>query len=408
VENKLHELGMTPNEIITLVRHSAFNKYQGRSDEERRLKQELEKIISGSISDKEEESEELKVTSYEEVMSHSGEFAGWLVKGFWGRRSHGIVAGMPKSFKSTLVHDLVVSVASGKPFLGKYPVMDPGPVVVVQNENADYVMRDRSEKLIASRGLCGNVKIKGDDHIRLQFPPDLPIHFVNQQGFMLTDDSHKAALEKLVSEVQPVLVVLDPLYLMFDNDLNLAKDLSPVLNWLLHLKNEYKTSVMVVHHYNKGNSNESGRKGGSRMMGSVILYGWIESAWYLSREGEEQEAQVNGDPMVDESSTKPSVINMSREFRMAGRFPDIDIHIQMGEVGNPYYHVDVTISGEASPENIQDSILNLLQSSTVPMTRAAISEQLGLGKTQVKGVLDLLFKNKKIVANNGGFTVYKN
>ena len=44
---------------------------------------------------------------------------GWLVEGWWGRQSQGIVAGQPKVYKSTYVQDLAVSVASGRPFLGK-------------------------------------------------------------------------------------------------------------------------------------------------------------------------------------------------------------------------------------------------------------------------------------------------
>src|SRR5690606_41428795 len=64
----------------------------------------------------------------------------------WARRSHGIVAGEPKSFKSTYVMDLAISVASGEPFLGKYPVIESGPVIYVQNENADWILKDRIDR----------------------------------------------------------------------------------------------------------------------------------------------------------------------------------------------------------------------------------------------------------------------
>jgi hypothetical protein len=408
VENKLHELGMTPNEIIYLVKNSIFNKYKGRKDEDKRLRQELNKIISGDISPKEMDgARPLKVSSFGTVMGNSNTFEGWLVKGFWGRRSHGIVAGMPKCFKSTLVHDLVISVASGKPFLGKFPVLDPGPVIVVQNENADYVMKDRTEKLLLHKELQGKVETKRDS-VFLEFPKDLPISFINQQGFILTNPEHRQALESLIKQEKPVLVVLDPLYLMFDGDLNSAKDLNPVLNWLLYLKNEYKTSVMLIHHYNKGGT--GAQKGGSRMMGSIILYGWVESAWYLSKEEAVEETKPLDSGGIDRNSTDPATITMAREFRMSGAYPEIDIHLAMGEMGNPYYDADVTLSGQVSVKkgSIKDDIVNLLNTTTSSMTRRSISETLGISRDKVKTLMDELLAEKRIITDDKGFAIYRN
>lgn len=412
IEHKLYELGMTPNEIIHLVRNSAFNKYKGRNDEVKRLKKELEKIISGDISpNKAQEVQPLKVSSFMEVMSNPNTFEGWLVKGFWGKRSHGIVAGMPKTFKSTLVHDLIVSVASGTPFLGKYPVLDPGPVIMVQNENADYVMKDRTEKLILHRGLGGSAESTSERGLSLEFPQDLPISFINQQGFLLNNEDHRKALERLIKQQQPVLVVLDPLYLMFDGDLNSAKDLNPVLNWLLYLKNEYKTSIMLIHHYNKGGAGVA--KGGVRMMGSVILYGWVESAWYLSKddvEGEQGQVAIDAsEGSVDSSSKEPTKVTMNREFRMAGVHPEIDIYMQMGGIGDPYYDVDVTLAGEPSvpKSSVKKDILNILNQNTRPVTRRQLVDSTGLDNRGIRKVLDELLLEKKIIATNKGFTVYK-
>lgn len=409
IENSLYDLGMQADEIILLIKNSKFNKYTGRHDEDLRLRKELEKIISGKLPDSVKNREEgagLKLTTYGEVMSNTRTFEGWLVKGFWGKRSHGIVAGMPKCFKSTLVHDLIISVASGKPFLGKYPVLDPGPVIVVQNENAEYIMKDRTEKLIVNRGLTGSVIIKGDKRAKVGFPPELPIYFLNQQGFIMNEESHRSDLEKLIKEVKPVLVVFDPLYLMFNGDLNSGKELNPTLNWLLKLKNEFHTAVMVVHHYNKGGNNPQGR-GGARMMGSILLYGWIESAWYLSKEDEEE---VNSDA-VDNQSEDNTTIAMNREFRMAGQYPSIDISFSMGEVGDPYYEVDVSLTSESEqptsrPQNIQDSILNLLESSNTPVTRRRLSEDLGVPRSKLREALDALIEDKRIKARGEGFSLY--
>lgn len=409
VEKSLYKLGMSPQEIIFLVKNSVFNKYKGRSDEEERLQNELEKIVSEDIpnNSSDESPDSLKVTNYGEVMGNCNTFEGWLVKGFWGKRSHGIVAGMPKCFKSTLVHDLVVSVASGRDFLGKFPVLDPGPVLVIQNENADYIMKDRTEKIILDRGLVGNVKPINRKRIQVEFPPELPIRFINQQGFILDNEEHRSQVEHIIEEMNPVLVVFDPLYLMFEGDLNSSKELNPILNWLLSLKNKYRTSVMVIHHYNKG-TGQQGLKGGARMAGSVMLYGWVESAWYLSKTEDEEEVPTSTDVDFTESSGCATV-TLSREFRMAGGLPDLDVHFELGAIGDPRYKVTTGLAGvpQVTIKTIEEEILNLLGNSTLPLSKRAMMDSLGLDKEAIKKPLDNLLKDKKIVPINNGYAIPK-
>ena len=408
VEKSLHELGMTPQEIILLIKNSVFNKYRGRADEDSRLHKELEKIIGDSIPDPEDSSAGALTTStYGEVMGNCNTFEGWLVRGFWGRRSHGIVAGMPKCFKSTLVHDLIISVASGTNFLGRFPVEEPGPVLVIQNENADYIMKDRTEKIILDRGLVGEAHRINRRHVQVEFPPDLPITFINQQGFTLSNEDHRRQIELLVQELKPVLVVFDPLYLMFEGDLNSSKDLNPVLNWLLSLKTDYHTSVLVVHHYNKG-SQQGQLKGGARMAGSVMLYGWVESAWYITKVEEEEEPIPNQAVDYAEASGSATV-TLSREFRMAGHFSDLDVHFDMGEIGNPQYNVTLggPGSGHVTIKTLEGEILNFLANSTVPLSKGTIQDNLGVESKVLSKALNELVKSKKVVTINGGYTISK-
>ena len=413
IENSLNDLGMSPQEIIYLVRNSIFNKYSGRADEDKRLKSELKKIISGKLVETENKAQlELKVSTFSQVMTQGEDFSGWLVKGFWGKNSHGIVAGMPKCFKSTIVHDLAVSVASGTHFLGKFPVLDSGPVIMVQNENADYMIRDRNEKLIINRGIAGSIRYKRNGHLRVKFPKDIPLYFINQQGFMLSSEDHRRKLEDLIQKVRPVLVIFDPLYLMFDGEINSAKELTPALNWLLYLKREYQTSVMVIHHYNKGTNQGSSQRGGARMMGSIVLYGWVESAWYLSREeenGQDSDRAVD-ESDLDNSSEEAQVVTMAREFRMAGHFPDIDIHLDLGEVGDMKYNATVAKAGNnhtISEREIKDRIIDTLSSSNLPASRRKLSEQTGVDRNRLREVLEKMVQQKKIKVDAKGYSIYK-
>ena len=63
----------------------------------------------------------------------------WVVTG-----SKVLVAGPPKTVKTLLADNLALSVASGKPFLGRFKVNQTGPVIIYQGENNEAVEGDKS------------------------------------------------------------------------------------------------------------------------------------------------------------------------------------------------------------------------------------------------------------------------
>ena len=56
----------------------------------------------------------------------------WLVQQLWGASSVGVIGGAPKCSKTWLGLDLALSVATGTACLGKYPVLQPGPVLAFE------------------------------------------------------------------------------------------------------------------------------------------------------------------------------------------------------------------------------------------------------------------------------------
>lgn len=366
LENKLSEAGIPPDDIIQIIKESDWNKYKGRHDEDHRLKTELSKVIESRPPKPKPlvPREGLNIQEFSEVMSSLETTPGWQVKGFWMKRSHGIVAGEPKSFKSTLVMDMALSIASGAPFLGRYPVEEQGKVLYIQNENAHWIIKDRFEKMVKAKGLGGKV-VRSKNKLKVHWPKDIPLCMINQQNFMLTDPEQQEFLEETIAEMKPVLVVLDPLYLMFDGDVSSAQELFPVLQWLLYLKNTYKCGILVIHHYNKSGE---GKRGGQRMLGSTTLHGWIESAWYIS--------------------TVQNQLAVNREFRGAGLHEQLEIEIQMGDTGDPHYSAEVVDAHQISPAVSQDIL------AVVKMHRGTTMENIALntGYTmkQIQDALSLM------------------
>ncbi|UOL48414.1 DNA recombinase [Pseudomonas phage Almagne] len=393
LENKLSEAGMSPEEVITVIRESDWNKFKGRKDGDEQLRVEMMKIIEKQITAEpprrnkaQTQPGDFRLQTFHEVMSSLQTTPGWLIPGFWMKQSHGIVAGEPKSMKTTLFMDAMISIATGSPFLGKYPVEETGNVLYVQNENAEWIMKDRFEKMLMNKGLIGKVSnIKGSN-LRIKFQPDVPLYMVNQQGFTLTDPDQQDWLEETIQELKPIHIVLDPLYLMFDGDIASAQELFPILQWLLYLKNEYKCGITLIHHWNKGGES---KRGGQRMLGSTTLHGWIESAWYL------KSMPADGDE---------AEIVMEREFRGAGLHNKLGIRVKMGDMGDPTYEVSVEdhfaeeedtkpVRGggpkKGSPEQMMDDIISVI-TSRKGASETIISQNTGYNTKQVRETLDVM------------------
>jgi hypothetical protein len=376
LEHELCDLGIPVADAIEILRDSDWNKYRGRPDEHERFSTEIAKITG----DREAkgtptvvESRNLIVLDYASMMKQVSTIPGWLVRDWWMKSSHGMVAGEPKSFKSTLLLDMLFCIASDSTFLGS-KVEFGGPVIVIQNENSDWIMQDRLQKMALNHGEIGDVTTGAGSRIRLEWARNLPIFFINQQGFSLDDASDRAALEDVIRQLKPVAICLDPLYLMFAGDVNSAKDLNPVLNWCLSLKQEYNTAIMLVHHYNKGGE---GKRGGQRMLGSTTLHGWNESAWYIQ---------------AQESQNGEGRITVDREFRGSSIYDKVDLSIKMGGFGDPTYGITVTEHATTNDE-FNEQVLAALETSLGPVSKTAIAKQTGLSRRVIDGIVDGLVES---------------
>lgn len=445
MEHELIKAGATLPEVKAVIQNSVWNKYKGRRDEEERLTEEITKVFGEEIEVEEEkpksktkkadkkkqekqkkrkepEAEEVQIVDLRlendsELLSNLGHYPGWLVEGFWTRKSHGIISGEPKSFKSTLVLDLAISIASGKPFLGKFDVIEKGPVLIVQNENAGWIMKDRATKIRSSKKLMGEVTVK-KGKIAVKWPPELPIYYLNQQGFSFSDPAQRELIEQIIEKIHPKLVVFDPLYLMFEGDISSSKDLSPILNWLLTVKETHNTSIILIHHWKK-NTQGTNIRAGQRMLGSTTLHGWVESAWYIEVQGsqnddegdiekskemgqEHQDAESN-EAMAEELNTPGANVNLTleREFRGAGTYPKMDLTINMGNFGEMKYNVTINKhvprakkKTKASRADLKDEIMHILALHRGEIPIRTIAESLGISKRKAKDLYEEIMSQR--------------
>ena len=135
----------------------------------------------------------------------------WLVRDLWTAAAVGAIGGQPKVGKSWLGLDLAVSVASGTPALGRFPVEATGPALVYLAEDALPRVRDRVAHLCRHRGL------------RLS---RLDLQVVTAERLRLDTERDQLALDQTVQRIRPVLLLLDPLVRLHSLDENSASDIS--------------------------------------------------------------------------------------------------------------------------------------------------------------------------------------
>jgi hypothetical protein len=120
----------------------------------------------------------------------------WLVKGVWPEKSHGVLAGAKKSLKSWNALALAVAVASGQPYLGKFDVIQTGPVLIYNAEGGQDEFQRRYQRICEAYGVD---------------PSSLPLSVTFDVG-ALNGAPFRDSLRAHLDALQPVLVILDPLY----------------------------------------------------------------------------------------------------------------------------------------------------------------------------------------------------
>lgn len=274
LEKLMAESGMPVAEMFRLLKDSGWNKFAGRKDAETALLKDIMKaeaeykvgVINSTV-----ETTPRVLTDFYSLVTGDSPRPSYMVDGFLVEGSVGAAAGEPKTMKSTVVLDLAVSVASGKPFLGRYTVNKPCSVLYIQEENSSADIMFRLQRIAVHHG----VAIKTSVGVTVA---DIPLYVMNNEGINLTEKKDCDNIEKIIRENDIHLLILDPWYMMVAGiDEDKSKDVSPVLKYLTSLRNKYNCTVLLVHHFKKGDT----ARPGQRMRGSSVFHAWVETGLYF-------------------------------------------------------------------------------------------------------------------------------
>ena len=284
------DAGCTSLEIVTLIKHSVFNKFEGRSDEMHRLMVTAQRAISkkvesGDVVTVEEEKKPSKITWLSEVVSKPIPRPSWLVKDIWTKGGCGFISGAPKSYKSWMAIDLAVSVATGSNFLNQeeFKVPTSGPVLYLQEEDDLRLVMERmaiiTEGKTPGHYWGGQVILEEESPVWVPPVAPIPIGLHVQTGFIASEESWQSWLDEVIEENKFSLVIIDTLGTTagdLDTDSS-GEMMNRLLKPLKTLAQKHNTSICIVHH-NKKSAGQG--RAGNDMLGSVALHAWVDCAIY--------------------------------------------------------------------------------------------------------------------------------
>ena len=194
----------------------------------------------------------IKLTRLSDLLAEPPEQVSWTWDKTLPAGGLSIMAAKPKVGKSTLARNLALAVAQGNEFLGRET--SQGPVVYLALEEK------RSEVQAHFSRMGGTDE---DIYVHVGVVPD---HALEE-------------LEKVINQVKPVFVVIDPmLRFVRVRDANDYAEVTRALEPVLALARISGCHIMLVHHAGKMD-----REGGDSILGSTAFFGGVDTAMVMRR-----------------------------------------------------------------------------------------------------------------------------
>lgn len=294
MERSLADAGCSLAEIVAIVRETVWNKYVGRADEVRRLILEASKAIAARPEVPEEAEEEIERGSPVRfgALLKNVKRPKFLVDSILTEGAVGFIAGEPKCFKSWNALDLALSVATGAPFLGRFRVVNKGPVLYIQEEDPLPTLKTRTGKIWAGKQTDKIELVKDEQGVSAHwlpperestFDPDIAAYV--QKGLVISDEAWQLWLDEVLAEGlegEPYRLLIIDTLMMVAGDVEENKSqamTTQIFKPLKVLSRKHNVAIQVVHHMGKADRPRAGQ----RMLGSVANHAWAEDSLYLSR-----------------------------------------------------------------------------------------------------------------------------
>jgi RecA-family ATPase len=243
-------------ELFLIISHNSHGKARSAKDSHkyitdliRSCKKEFGFPEAKLISD-----EKYLLTTLEELFTTAPELK-YLIEDLIYEGTVSILGGYTGMGKSLVCLSIAGAILTGSPLWGKFPIKKSGPVILIDEENPWQILKDRARKF--------------------GFDGKLPLHLL-KQNFRIDEPENLDKLLRNIKAIKPVMVIVDSLIRIHGKRENDASEMSEVMGSLRKIA-ESGTSVLVIHHFNKGDSPAD-----QRMRGSTDILGAVDVAYALT------------------------------------------------------------------------------------------------------------------------------
>lgn len=300
------------------------------------------------------------------VKGYGGQGVSWAVDDWLPDASITFLVSPPESYKTWLLLDLAVSLASGVPFLGSYEVLRPGPTMIIQQEDSHAGLTDRLALIVEQKLGMGAV-IDGDEW-QVPSMPDLPIYVHPSRMLRFDDRRVLQELEGQIAEIRPRAVLIDPLYSTTAQVDNYMADLANQMMVLKTWRDRYGCSFVLAHHSKKNVDPDSTAREDS--WGSQFLNAFLEAGW-----------QIRRNPRLADNE-----VVVRRHSKVMGNQPPISLTFDISTRYPMRYAVatreyESMASGRGQGQPAQANLLELLADQT--MTQADMVERTGKNRSTI-------------------------
>lgn len=311
----------------------------------------------------------------------------WLIPEWINKATIAFMVAAPESYKTWTAFDIAVSIATGLPFFGKYPVEQTGPVLIFQQEDHFGSITDRlcfvlQQKMGLSRTMGPTMK-----EVAIDILPDVPIHVDESRSLRFDNERSMWELEQLIKDMRPLLVIIDPLYSTISNE-NYFNDAVEKMFILKHLRDRYGVTFLICHHTNKAaNKKQKGDDAMDRhdMYGSQLMNGFMESGIQI-RPG-------------DDHTTK----RIKRHFKAAENPKLIDVQFEIQTKQYPYkYQINEFEVQVDLEEGAEDIIQVLAADGIIEKIDSKFCKRIGLHKTAALRRMAKYIQDGLVIQNTNG------
>lgn len=299
------------------------------------------------------------------VKGYGGGGVHWLVDDWLPDASITFLVSPPESYKTWLLLDLAVSVAAGVPFLGRYRVNDPGPTLIIQQEDSHAGLTDRLA-LIVEQKTSSLEDLEGDTW-SVPVMPDLPVYVHPSRMLRFDNEKVLEEMEAQIDVIRPKVVLIDPLYSTTSSVDGYMADLANQMMVLKTWRDRYGCSFLIAHHSRKNIDPDSTAREDS--WGSQFLNAFLEAGW-----------QIRRNPRLADNE-----IVVRRHSKVMGNQSPISLTFDISTVHPMHYRVSVrdyqAAPGQESRKPAQADLLDIIQGS--PMTQAEIVHATGKNRSTV-------------------------